>query len=122
MITIFYSKEIRHGFEIEKNPPSVEDVLYSGEWADVCELPGAISENDLESMFRLFNGHYGAVPNPLACAAGQDRIQRRGVHHTSMSVGDVIQSYDDERGINRFWIVGSIGFDELKSTIEAAAQ
>jgi len=60
---------------------------------------------DLEDVFMQMQGE---VWSP--CGEQRGKIQRLGLHHTSMSVGDVI--YDQEA--DKHFVVAPIGMKEIK--------
>jgi len=65
-------------------------------------LLGAISETELERIFYLMQGD---VWSPEGNA--RELIRSKGLRHTSMSVGDVVQ-----RG-KKLWMVAGTGFEQI---------
>jgi len=106
---LFYNN-ILHGLfnsemaksEIKKNGLKNLEEIYSGEIED---------ENDLKicnNLFALTNGG-GNEDNPLMKI--QDKIRASKSHHTSMSVGDLIQI--DRSGIFTQYICEDMGWEKI---------
>ncbi len=65
-----------------------------------------IMANDVESCFYFMQGEVWS-PNGEA----RPLIEKLGLHHTSMSVGDVVHDVD----ANIFWQVNFAGWEEVRS-------
>jgi len=68
------------------------------------EIDFKIPDNwDLERIFAFFNQD----ENPLGSPEGQEWIRKAGLHHTSMSIGDVVEVCGVPHQLGRLNVKGS---------------
>lgn len=85
-----------------KNFPSIKDIK-----KDYVELPITIDVEDKTEFGKIFS-MLNRDDNPMGTPEHQQWIRDHGVHHTSMSVGDVVQLSDC------YYLCKDIGWEEIK--------
>jgi len=65
---------------------------------------------DLEVIFSKYNSD---SRNPIATPTGQESIKSRGIHHTSMSIGDVVRVVRSGNKPDDYFITANVGFRKL---------
>ena len=101
MAEIYYWRDSKWMINVqyENRLPTVADVK-----RDYVKLPFKLNKTN-ERIFHHLNFE---ETNPLGSVDGQDWIRSVGLHHTSMSVGDVVK-----RG-NSYYVVMKEGFKKIK--------
>lgn len=108
--SIWYAKpgddqrDLSMGYDwiVKRRPDLILDIP-----KETHEFVGTIGTRKLNEIYQLMQGEFWS-PNGEAKAM----IQRLGLHHTSMSVGDVIQIGSD------YFFVDRIGFEKMAARIE----
>jgi len=124
---VFYSK--KHQTELPKAlyddlhsnkstifmPKRIFKDVYAEMSKDKVQIDGDVLPAELERMFAKYNDDgyaqdkpYSKGKNPLATPKGQDKVRDSGTHHTSMSVGDMVEVDGDH------YIVADFGFKKVK--------
>ncbi len=76
-------------------------------WNTVPKTHIAVREIEAKGLDEVFYLQQAEVWSPNGEA--RDLIRSLGLHHTSMSIGDVIEDMDDGNGM--FYEVGRVGFN-----------
>ena len=77
--------------------------IFEQDWAKVPIDYG--DDNSVEEVFADLNDD---LRNNLGTPSNQEWLKNNGVHHTSMSVGDIVQRK------NKFFVCLSLGWTEIK--------
>jgi len=102
-------KKLWFALRDEKDRVFVSRGFFRKNWVELPYKEKVVSKTlraDLESIFAKYN----MGSNPLSSQKGQDFLKMNGLHHTSMSVGDVIKAG------HRYFIVANRGFKRLVLT------
>ena len=111
-VTVFYTKgnetgrELRAKAELNEGAPTLAELLigYAVVYAESTQLPYQCTP---EMIWKIFNGVHSELLNPLSTEVGQAMLKDKGVSHTSMSIGDIV----DIAG--KVYIAKTLGFNRL---------
>jgi len=114
---IYYWKDtrwmIRLGSEDHPDHPTKDDIRKDYVKLPIeLEIPDNIKERDLtDYVFQIMNNANSEIKNPMGTPQMQEWLKKHGLHHTSMSVADIIEYQID--GTKKMQICEEFGWTDL---------